>query len=115
MLTVIDGARSVRIETVPFVVGREADCDLVLDDPRVSRHHAQLEVVDDGRVVLRDLDSANGTYIDDRRIEGGVWFDVPGSFRVGRTTLVVRHDDRTDQTVAADHPGATVAADPQPA
>lgn len=110
---VIAGDQVVSIETVPFVIGREADCDLVLDDPRVSRHHVQLEVLDDGRVVLRDLGSANGTYVDDRRIEGGVWFDVPGSFRVGRTTLLVDHDGRTDQTVAAGvDPGATLAANP---
>lgn len=89
----------VRLEVSPFVIGREADCDLVVDDPRASRRHAQLEVQPDGRVVLRDLDSANGTFVDDRRIEGGVWFTVPGSFRVGRTGLEVRRTSDAAATV----------------
>lgn len=84
-----DMGTEVVVEVVPFVLGREADCDLVVDDLRVSRHHAQVEVHDDGRVVLRDLGSANGTYVDERRIDGGVWFAVPGSFRIGRSTISV--------------------------
>ena len=94
-----DEPRSTPVEEVPFVIGREADCDLRLEDPRVSRHHAQLEVLDDGRVVLRDLGSANGTIVDGARIEGGVWFDIPGTFRVGRTEL--RVDAGRDQATVA--------------
>jgi hypothetical protein len=112
VLRIAVGELSRIIETVPFVIGREADCDLVLEDPRVSRHHVQLEVLDDGRVVLRDLGSANGTFVDERRIEGGVWFDVPGSFRVGRTVLHVEPGDTGDRTIAAlVESGATVAVD----
>jgi pSer/pThr/pTyr-binding forkhead associated (FHA) protein len=43
-------------------VGRQADNDIVLDDRRVSRHHA--EVIDrGGRWVIRDRDSTNGTAV----------------------------------------------------
>jgi hypothetical protein len=111
----VDG-RTVNVESTPFVIGRESDCDLVLEDPRVSRHHAQLEVLDDGRVVLRDLESANGTYVGEERISGGVWFDIPGSFRVGRTPVAVeRAAGRTDETVALPGlDGATMAIDAAP-
>ena len=91
--------RSVPIEMVPFVIGREPDCDLVLEDARVSRHHAQIEVLDDGRVILRDLGSSNGTFVGEQRIDGGVWFDVPGAFRAGRTTLRVEWDPRSQETM----------------
>ena len=77
------------VDVVPFVIGREVDCDLVVEDPRVSRHHAQLEVHDDGRMVLRDLGSANGTFVHGERVEGGVWFQVPGTFKIGRTEVLV--------------------------
>ena len=83
------GAEPVPIRTLPFVIGRELICDLVLDDEAVSGRHAQLEVQPDGRVVLRDLGSAGGTFVGDTRLEGGAWFAVPGSFRVGGTTLTV--------------------------
>lgn len=82
--------KTTEIEVSPFVVGRDTDCDLVVDDPRASRRHAQLEVQPDGRVVLRDLGSESGTFIGDQRIQGGVWLTVPGSFRVGDTVLEVR-------------------------
>src|SRR6185436_5834154 len=42
------------------VIGRDLDCDIVLDDDRVSRRHAHLIFVD-GAWWLADLDSKNGT------------------------------------------------------
>src|SRR5438067_6718200 len=42
------------------IIGRGADCHLVINDESVSRRHARL-VVDGNRVELFDLDSANGT------------------------------------------------------
>jgi ABC-type multidrug transport system ATPase subunit/pSer/pThr/pTyr-binding forkhead associated (FHA) protein len=50
----------------PFVVGRERGCQLVIDDPLVSRRHAELVYGEDGW-LLRDLDSRNGTYWQDDR------------------------------------------------
>jgi DNA-binding NtrC family response regulator len=43
-------------------VGRGEDNDLVLHDEAVSRHHTMIEVVG-GRLILRDLDSKNGTIV----------------------------------------------------
>ncbi len=51
-----------------LTIGRAAECDLVLDSPLVSRHHARLER--SGPVhVLNDLSSTNGTYVNSQRIE----------------------------------------------
>jgi len=49
-------------------IGRSDDCDIVLDQRQVSRHHAQIERVDGG-YVLRDLASKNGTYVNGRKVE----------------------------------------------
>jgi two-component system, cell cycle response regulator len=49
-----------------LVIGRHADCDVQIRDDGVSRRHATLEVRGEG-AVLRDLDSANGTYVGGRR------------------------------------------------
>lgn len=46
----------------PLLVGTSAECDLVLVDPRISRKHCELRLTEKG-VLLRDLDSKNGTLI----------------------------------------------------
>lgn len=47
--------------------GRSRDCECVLPDPTVSRHHASLRL-DDGAWFLRDLRSANGTLVNGWRV-----------------------------------------------
>jgi phosphoserine phosphatase RsbU/P len=49
------------------LIGRHASCDLVLDDPAVSRRHARIERRADG-YYLYDLQSLNGTTVNGRRI-----------------------------------------------
>jgi predicted component of type VI protein secretion system len=54
-----------------FAVGRNASCQLSLDDPLVSRRHALLVVSGDS-VTVRDLGSRNGVLVNGERIEGTV-------------------------------------------
>lgn len=49
------------------VLGRAADCDLVIADARVSRHHAEVRREGDS-YLLADLGSTNGTYLNGQRI-----------------------------------------------
>jgi len=49
-------------------IGRAVDNDLTLDDLRVSRHHVQIVTLPDGSLEARDLGSANGTFLNGRRI-----------------------------------------------
>jgi hypothetical protein len=51
-------------------VGRSPDCDVFLDDVTVSRRHAQV-LRQDGRFVIEDKGSLNGTFLNRRRIESG--------------------------------------------
>ncbi|HKI03829.1 MAG TPA: adenylate/guanylate cyclase domain-containing protein [Thermoanaerobaculia bacterium] len=51
----------------PFLVGRSTACDLPIQDPTVSRRHAELELTGAG-VRVRDLGSTNGTYLDGVRV-----------------------------------------------
>lgn len=50
------------------MVGRSRDCDLILRDPTVSGRHARL-AWEDGKILLEDLGSANGTFVGSKRIE----------------------------------------------
>ncbi len=51
------------LERTVVVIGRDPQCDIVLDDPLVSKRHARLEV-GQGRAELVDLNSANGILVD---------------------------------------------------
>ncbi|MCH8993162.1 MAG: FHA domain-containing protein, partial [Acidobacteria bacterium] len=48
------------------LIGRQDDCDIRIPLAEVSRHHAEVTVKGDV-VMLNDLDSANGTYVNNRR------------------------------------------------
>jgi S1-C subfamily serine protease len=72
VLSGADAGRTVEVtaeQQRPFVLGRVVGCDLVIRDEGASRHHAELRVVPAGGLRVRDLGSANGTYVDGRRIE----------------------------------------------
>jgi hypothetical protein len=57
------------LSTGIFSIGRSAECQLSLDDPLVSRKHAQL-TVRDNEVVIEDAGSRNGVLVNGVRIEG---------------------------------------------
>jgi NHLM bacteriocin system ABC transporter ATP-binding protein len=65
------------------IIGRGGDCSVVLRDGSVSSRHASIEKTPEG-LRLRDLDSANGVWIEERRIEEMIL--RPGMrFRIGTT------------------------------
>ncbi len=60
--------RDVQLDaTRTLSIGRDPGNDLVLRDPRVSRRHAEI-VFDKGFFILRDLGSANGSYVNGKKI-----------------------------------------------
>ncbi len=74
------------IEKPVFTIGR-LEADATLNDSEVSRHHAQVELK--GEVILlRDLKSTNGTYVNEQRITE-VPIEHQSEFRVGSTTLML--------------------------
>ena len=50
-----------------LTLGRSSECQLVFADDTVSRRHAELRLVE-GRWMLRDLGSSNGTWVNGRRV-----------------------------------------------
>ena len=52
-----------------IIVGRDDAADVIIDNPSVSRRHAEIRLGDNGWEV-EDLGSSNGTFIDNARIEG---------------------------------------------
>ncbi|MGQ9619084.1 MAG: FHA domain-containing protein [Candidatus Aminicenantia bacterium] len=72
--------------TKPYItIGRE-NTDIILMDMEVSRKHACIEFYEN-RIVIRDLGSTNGTYIDNKRIMERELSEQT-EIRMGRTTLL---------------------------
>jgi Protein of unknown function (DUF3662)/FHA domain len=82
--------RTYEISTPLIILGRGTDCDLRLVDPGVSRHHAEIRV-EDGEVVLVDLGSTNGTFVNGQPVRRVTLTDGT-RVTLGRTTLIFRRD-----------------------
>jgi len=89
------------------VIGRGRDCDLRLDDNAVSRAHAVIEWRR-GDLVLRDIDSDNGTQLNGEALLGQHTLRAGDEVRVGRTRLVFKLLPRSGRSAAED----TVHLDP---
>src|SRR5437868_10919585 len=96
----VDKGRLFRDLAIPVTIGREEGNVLRLNDERVSRFHAKVQL-DNDDVILTDLDSTNGTRINGhpvqiRRILAG---DRVG---IGRSILVFGSNQEIAARVAAD-------------
>jgi hypothetical protein len=80
-------------------IGRQ-DGDLVLEDPEVSRRHAVLRREGES-IVVEDLDSTNGTFVNGERIRSPLPIGPGDLVRVGRTTLEIEPDLRADDTIVS--------------
>jgi len=70
---IVDGVKEFGLQNAVVNIGRRLDNHLVIDDPRVSRHHAQLRAIR-GRYVLFDLNSSGGTFINGQRTTQSVLY-----------------------------------------
>lgn len=69
-------------------IGRGANNTIVLNDPLVTRRHAAI-TTRGGRVELRDLGSANGTWVNDVRVNGPRDLHAGDAVRIGQTTSIL--------------------------
>lgn len=72
-----------------FAIGRDNSSELPLTlDKFISRHHAKI-FLNDNECVLEDLNSTNGTFVDNNRLSGSTKLSKGQIFRVGRTWLQI--------------------------
>ncbi|HRV91434.1 MAG TPA: FHA domain-containing protein [Anaerolineae bacterium] len=86
-------------------VGRELDNDLVLTDPRSSRHHAEFRRT--GNIwEVRDLDSANGTFVNNERLEPDTWTKITPrqTVTIAETRIVWEQNLAAQSTVEMKRP-----------
>ena len=87
------GQRSIALGTGHLSIGRGPDNDLMVPHTMVSRHHAL--VWKEGDVVwLKDLGTANGSFVDDQRVQGVVQVPLGAEIRLGPDVrMFVRSND----------------------
>jgi hypothetical protein len=78
-----------------LILGREqASADLVIPDPGVSRRHARV-LADNGSVIVEDLGSSNGIYVNGHRISGPVELGAGDELQLGDTVVGLRRSAAT--------------------
>lgn len=79
----------VAIDNVPFIIGRDRDCDLKLTDKWISRHHAEIRRNGD-HLWIRDLGSTNGTFLNYRKIEQAELIEPGDTIAIGTFKFSVK-------------------------
>jgi S1-C subfamily serine protease len=112
-VVVVEG-RSIPL-SARVTIGRAPDNDVVLDDERVSRHHAVLEV--DGELRVTDLGSSNGTFVRGVALRSGAAVLHDGDqLRIGGTTMLIKLAQQADDRTVISPPGPRAAPlHPEPA
>lgn len=105
-LQVIDGpdiGKAIKIERGrTYVIGRDDSVSqLVLNDPHVSRNHAEVYVDDQGNVTISDNDSQNGTFLNNNRVTSPVFISNSDRIAIGTTVIeFVAEDKYAHQAIA---------------
>lgn len=81
-----DREKTVSLNGVPLVIGRQSGCDLVLTDPSVSRRHASIQAWGEDYIVV-DLQSTNGVYVGGSRTKRKVLTDGE-TITLGNTVIL---------------------------
>jgi hypothetical protein len=84
--------RVIEIEKALVTIGRSG-CDVILDDPELSRRHARIRIRG-SEGDLEDMGSTNGTFVGKDRIEKSVVIENRSKFRVGGVELAFVVTDR---------------------
>jgi pSer/pThr/pTyr-binding forkhead associated (FHA) protein len=71
-----------------LIIGRNPDSDIRIDNLGVSDRHARI-FERDGRYTIEDLDSTNGTFVDERRITRAV-LEINSEVIIGKHSLIIQ-------------------------
>lgn len=91
------------------VIGRDPDCDVVLDNIFVSRFHARLKA-SAGGYELTDLDSRNGIEVEGEPVDGRAILQAGGAFTIGPFEIRIVEHSRLDEVTQQFVPGKNSAA-----
>ena len=103
---IVEGVKVFPLKLPVINIGRRMDNQLIIDDPRVSRNHAQLRAIK-GRFVVFDLNSTGGTFVNGQRASQTVLY--PGDVISLAGVALIFGQDNPPQSV---HTGETAPLSP---
>jgi len=107
-----DGEAPYVVGPAGLKIGRTAPADIVASEPSVSRQHCVIEFAAD-KLRVTDLNSTNGTYIDNKRVEGSQILPVGSVLRVGNVSFEHEVHDRAEFERQNDPPGFNLGSNDQ--
>jgi len=78
----------------PFTIGRNSDCDLMIEDEQVSKYHACIARKSEA-LRIEDLNSTNGTYVNGVRLSAKLPLSSPAVIRIAQVVLIFHNDARS--------------------
>ena len=72
----------------PFMIGRSEDAQFSFEDRWLSRQHCEIDCFD-GQLIVRDLGSRHGTYVNDMQIDESP-LNINDQLRIGLTKFIVK-------------------------
>lgn len=92
-----------------LIIGRSTDCAISIASDEISRHHAKLQVVPDG-VMVEDMGSSNGTFVNNQRVHAGTLLKAGDELRVDTVRFMLM-----SPTMDVNHPAVAAARGDAPA
>jgi DNA-binding winged helix-turn-helix (wHTH) protein len=87
-LRLIHGSKEYPLRSGTQLIGRGRDVDIALYTPEISRHHARIDVAG-GAVMLEDLGSRHGTYVNGKPVSGSVRLEAGDQIDIGGERLIL--------------------------
>lgn len=100
---ILNGSKIIPLDQPVINVGRRLDNHIVIDDPRVSRNHAQIRAIKDHFVIF-DLNSSGGTYVNGDRINQSILFPGDVLSLAGVTLIFGQDQPISDQNEQSTQP-----------
>src|SRR5262245_31309079 len=82
-------ARAILLTQGEFLIGRGPDCYLRLSEKSISRHHCIIRQTPSGEVVVNDLGSSNGTFVNGQRLRSQVTLRSGDELRLGTSCTFI--------------------------
>jgi len=99
--------KTIETDKAEITIGRNPTNDIHIDNLGVSKQHAKI-IRQDGAYLIEDLNSTNGTFINDKRVARAV-LNENAVVHIGKHSLIISHKKQGDKKTAQDFGDKTVA------
>ena len=86
------GGEEIALNKPRIVIGRDSECEIAINSSSISKRHAEI-IVKDGAYTIQDLESTNGTLVNEKKIES-VILQHGDKIQVGKQKFIYRSSDQ---------------------